>query len=44
VIGIGALVEKTFEGGRTALAHLNVPVESLARICSLEGDKILFEE
>jgi len=44
VIGIGALVEKTFEGGRAALAHLNVPVESLARICSMEGDQILFEE
>lgn len=44
VIGIGTLVEKTFEGGRAALAHLNVPIESLARIRSLEGNEILFEE
>jgi xanthine phosphoribosyltransferase len=44
VVGIGALIEKTFEGGRAALTHLNVPIESLARICSMEGDQILFEE
>jgi xanthine phosphoribosyltransferase len=43
VVGIGALIEKTFEGGRPALAHLGVPVESLASICSMEGDQILFE-
>lgn len=44
VVGIGALIEKTFEGGRLALAHLGVPVESLARIHSMEGDQIIFEE
>jgi xanthine phosphoribosyltransferase len=44
VVGIGALVEKTFEGGRQALTHLGVPIESLARICSMEGDQILFED
>lgn len=44
VVGIGALIEKTFEGGRTALAHLNIPIESLAQIVSMEGDKILFDE
>ena len=44
VVGIGALIEKTFEGGRLALAHLDVPVESLARIRSMEGDKILFSD
>src|SRR3989304_757301 len=42
VVGIGALIEKTFEGGRAALKALNVPVESLARITSMEGDKIVF--
>jgi xanthine phosphoribosyltransferase len=44
VVGIGALVEKTFEGGRQALSHLGVPVESLTRIRSMEGDQILFED
>lgn len=44
VVGVGALIEKTFEGGRQALAHLGVPIESLARIRSMEGDQILFED
>jgi xanthine phosphoribosyltransferase len=43
VIGIGALIEKTFEGGRAALAHLGIPIETLAQIVSMEGDEIRFE-
>jgi xanthine phosphoribosyltransferase len=43
IVGIGALVEKTFEGGREALSHLGIPIESLARIRSMEGEEILFE-
>ena len=42
IVGIGALIEKSFEGGRAALAHLGVPVESLACIKSMEGDLIEF--
>ncbi|MFN2198602.1 MAG: xanthine phosphoribosyltransferase [Anaerolineales bacterium] len=42
IVGIGTLIEKEFEGGRQALAHLNIPVESLARITSMEGDEIRF--
>jgi len=42
IVGVGALIEKTFEGGREALAHLNVPIESLARIQSMIGDQIEF--
>jgi len=44
VVGIGALIEKSFEGGRTALADLGVPVESLACIRSMDGDRIEFED
>ena len=44
IVGIGALVEKTFEGGRAALSYLGVPIESLACIRSMEGDEIIFEE
>ena len=44
IVGVGALIEKTFEGGRQTLAPLGVPVESLVRIRSMEGDLILFEE
>jgi xanthine phosphoribosyltransferase len=43
IVGVGALIEKTFEGGRQALAQLGVPVESLVRIQSMEGDQIVFE-
>ena len=42
IVGVGALIEKTFEGGREALAHLGVPIESLASIRLMEGDKITF--
>ena len=43
VVGIGALIEKAFEGGRDALKYLNLPVESLARIASMDGGKIIFQ-
>src|SRR5512136_2364402 len=35
VVGIGALIEKSFEGGREALKSLGLPIESLARISSM---------
>lgn len=44
LVGVGALVEKTFEGGREALAHLDVPIESLTSISSMENDQIIFAE
>lgn len=42
IIGVGALIEKTFESGRERLEKLNIPVHSLARIKSMENDTILF--
>ena len=39
--GIGCIIEKSFEGGRTRLAHLNVPIVTLAIIESMEGDMIV---
>ena len=44
IVGIGALIEKTFEGGRNALAYLGVPIESLVSITAMEGDEIIFLE
>jgi xanthine phosphoribosyltransferase len=44
VVGIGTLIEKTFEGGREALSRLNVPIEALASIRSMDNDHIIFEE
>lgn len=43
LIGVGALIEKSFEGGRDALAHLGVPIESLACIQRMDGDTIEIE-
>lgn len=44
VVGIGTLVEKRFERGRNLLTHLNVPIESLAIITSMEGTEIIFQD
>ncbi|MCE9645450.1 MAG: xanthine phosphoribosyltransferase [Chloroflexi bacterium] len=42
VVGIGALIEKDFEGGREALKTLGVQIESLACIASLDNGRITF--
>lgn len=42
--GIGSIIEKSFEGGRAALGHLNVPIVSLAIVDSMEGDTISVRE
>ncbi len=44
VVGIGALIEKTFEGGRAALSSLEVPVEALAIITDMSEGKIVIRE
>ena len=42
VVGVGALVEKRFEGGRELLTPLGVPVEALAVITDMDNGKIVF--
>src|SRR5512139_3691387 len=42
VIGVGALIEKLFEGGRDALRPVGVPIESLACITAMENGTITF--
>ena len=44
VVGIGALIEKRFEGGRALLSSLSVPIEALAVIISMEAGRIEFED
>lgn len=44
IVGIGTLIEKNFEGGRSALQKVGVPVEALAVISSLDNDTITFAE
>ncbi len=43
LLGVGCVIEKTFEPGREALAVLNVPVVSLAAVTSLDGDTVSVE-
>jgi xanthine phosphoribosyltransferase len=45
VVGIGTLIEKVFEGGRDNLSRLlNIPVESLACITSMDNGQIVFAD
>lgn len=42
LVGIGTLIEKTFEGGRELLTPLNIPIKSLVPIASLDDGQIIF--
>ena len=44
LVGIGTLIEKTFEGGRELLTGLNVPIKALVQIDSLDDGQIIFAE
>jgi xanthine phosphoribosyltransferase len=44
LVGIGALIEKAFEGGRAELEPLGVPLHALAVILEMTDDQIVFEE
>lgn len=44
LVGIGTLIEKTFEGGRALLSSLNVPIHALVQIASMDDGKIVFAE
>jgi xanthine phosphoribosyltransferase len=43
VVGIGAVIEKSFEGGRAALSYLQLPIESLAIISDMSQGRIIFQ-
>lgn len=44
VIGVGAVIEKSFEGGRARLEELGIRVRSLAVINKMTDDEIIFAE
>lgn len=44
IVGVGAVIEKTFEGGREMLAALGVPIESLAAITNMSEGRIVVQE
>jgi xanthine phosphoribosyltransferase len=41
VVGVGTLIEKVFEGGRATLEAVNIPVESLVCITSMDDGQII---
>ncbi len=44
VVGIGAVIEKVFEGGRQLLSSLAVPIEALATITDMSEGRIVFAD
>lgn len=44
VVGIGAVIEKSFEGGRALLAELEIPVEALATVTDMSGNRIVLKK
>jgi xanthine phosphoribosyltransferase len=44
VVGVGALIEKRFEGGRDALAQEDVPVHALVCVTSMADGRIDFAD
>jgi len=42
IVGVGTLIEKSFEEGRKKLEELDIPVHALARIQSMSEDSIIF--
>lgn len=42
VLGVGTLIEKTFEGGRETLMNMGLKVVSLAMLSSFDNDQIHF--
>ena len=44
LVGIAAVVEKTFEGGRAELAHWGVPIVALATIVDMSEGKIVLSD
>lgn len=42
LVGIGTVIEKSFERGRKLLTELHVPIETLVAIERFEGERIIF--
>ena len=44
LVGIGALIEKSFEGGRVELNRFGVPLHALVTVTDMSDGKIVFSE
>lgn len=42
VVGLGIVIEKSFQTGRQLIEDMEIPVYSLARIGAFEGDQVVF--
>jgi xanthine phosphoribosyltransferase len=43
LVGVGAVIEKVYAGGRELLKDLNVPIESVAAIAKCDGDSVVLQ-
>jgi hypothetical protein len=43
-VGIGALIEKAFEGGRVELEPLGIPLHALVTVSDMSNGRITFIE
>ena len=43
LVGVGAVIEKVYAGGRELLKDLNVPIESVAAIEKCDGDSVVLK-
>ncbi|PWT98809.1 MAG: xanthine phosphoribosyltransferase [Candidatus Melainabacteria bacterium] len=44
LVGIGAVIEKCYENGRQKLEPLNVPIESLAKVISVDNARLVLAD
>jgi len=44
LVGVGAVIEKSFEGGRAGLVGCGVPVETLVQIIDMSDGRIVFAD
>lgn len=44
LVGIAVVVEKSFEGGRSALAHWGVPIRAMAIVTDMSEGKIVLQQ
>jgi xanthine phosphoribosyltransferase len=44
LVGIGALIEKAFEGGRTELGALGIPLHALVTVADMSDGRVVFAD
>lgn len=44
IVGVGAVIEKVYTGGRQLISHLTVPIETLAAVIECQGDNLILRD